>query len=70
MLKITIKPGKNDKNEPCTFFLNWNIDGTAFIASESPSLGFMIRNDMTESRLFNHLAAMQKERCKVIFERV
>lgn len=70
MIVYTIKADEKHKGyETSKFYVNWMVNGQIFIASENNSMGFMVRNDMTETRFLNHITNMIQEGFNVTVER-
>ena len=68
MIRLVVLPHKG--YEKATFYVAHPAIGAAVIISDSPSLGCMIRDDMTEDRLYKHIANLKNEGFDIRLDKV
>lgn len=68
MVRIVVLP--QDGYEKAVFYVARPAIGAAVIISDSPSLGCMVRDDMTEDRLYKHIANLKNEGFDIRLDKV
>lgn len=68
MVRIVVLP--QDGYEKATFYVAHPAIGAAVIISDSPSLGCMVRDDMSEDRLYKHIANLKNQGFDVRLDKV